>query len=84
MGFDPKKFKKLPLALQYKTIEEKGKYIMQRRFLHYTIELFQLDEQYIEVWRSIATNQIYWIECQSLNYVSDNYLSSLKIEKLFN
>jgi hypothetical protein len=82
MEFNPKKFKKLPLALRYKTVEEKGKYLMHRRHLNYVIELFQLNGRYIEVWRSMATNQIYWIECAESGYVVEKYLQKVNVESL--
>jgi len=55
---------------------------MQRRHLNYVVELFQLNNQYVEVWRSVATNQIYWIECQESGYVVDKYLKKVNVENL--
>lgn len=77
------KYKGLPLALKHKIVEEKGDYIMRRRHLTFNIELFELRDFYVEVARSMATNQIYWIECPDNNYVYDKYLQNVKIEELF-
>jgi hypothetical protein len=77
------KYCRLPLALQYKVVEEKGDYITRRRHLTYNVELFELDNFYVEVVRSMATNQIYRIECPENDYVYDKYLQDLKIEELF-
>lgn len=76
------RFKKMPLALKYKLVEEKGQYITRRRHLTYHIELFQLNTFYVEVWRSIATNQIYWIECPAKDYVHDKYLQHISLSGL--
>jgi hypothetical protein len=77
------KYSRLPLALKYKVVEEKGNYITRRRHLTYNIELFELGDFYVEVGRSMATNQIYWIECQDNDYVYDKYLQHLSIEELY-
>lgn len=77
------KYSRLPLALQYKVVEEKGDYITRRRHLTYNIELFELNNFYVEVGRSMATNQVQWIECRENEYVYDKYLQDLRIEELF-
>ena len=77
------KYLRLPLALKYKVVEEKGDYIMRRRHNSCNIELFELGNFYVEVGRSMATNQIFWIECQSNEYVYDKYLQDIRIEELF-
>ena len=77
------KYARLPLALQYKVVEEKGDYITRRRHLTYNIELFELNNFYVEVGRSMATNQIHWIECRENEYVYEKYLQDLRIEELF-
>lgn len=73
----------MPLALKHKVVEEKGDYIMHRRHLTFNVELFQLNGFYVEVCRSMATNQIYWIECRDNNFVFDKYLQSIQLEELF-
>jgi len=77
------KYSKLPLALKYKVVEEKGNYITCRRHRSHNIELFQLNNFYVEVCRSMATNQIYWIECKENEYVYDKYLRHISIEELY-
>ncbi len=77
------KYLKLPLALQYKVVEEKGDYITRRRYLTYNVELFELNNFYVEVGRSMATNQIQWIKCRENEYVYDKYLQHLDIQELF-
>ncbi len=77
------KYQRLPLALQHKVVEEKGDYITRRRHLTYNVELFQLANFYVEVGRSMATNQIYWIECRDNDYVYNKYLQHMKVEELF-
>lgn len=83
MPLDRKKFDSLPLALRYKTVEEKGKYIMHRRHRQFTIELFQLSGQYVEVWRSMATNQIQSIDCRETDYVVDKYTAQVDLSGFF-
>lgn len=83
MPLDRKKFDRLPLALRYKTVEEKGNYIMLRRHRQYTIELFQLNGQYVEVWRSMATNQIQSIDCRETDYVVEKYTAQLDLGSFF-
>lgn len=82
-GLSSKKYNSLPLALKYKVVEEVGNYITRRRHLTYNIELFELHDYYVEVWRSIATNQIYWIECPDNDYVYKQYVDQIKLEELF-
>lgn len=76
------KYIRLPLALQYKVVEEKGHYITRRRHLTNHVELFQLDNFYVEVGRSMATNQILWIKCRENEYVYDKYLQDISLEEL--
>jgi hypothetical protein len=82
-GQTKEKFTRLPLALRHKVVEEKGDYIMRRRHLTYNVELFELGDFYVEVGRSMATNQIYWIECPENDYVYSKYLGHIKVEELF-
>ncbi len=82
-GLHKEKYKGLPLALKHKVVEEMGDYLMRRRHLTFNVELFELKDFYVEVGRSMATNQIYWIECPDNEYVYDKYLQNLKIEELF-
>ena len=77
------KYRGLPLAIKHKVVEEKGNYITRRRHLTYNVELFQLKDFYVEVGRSMATNQIYWIECPENEYVYDKYLRHIKVEELY-
>jgi hypothetical protein len=81
-GLIKEKYRRLPLALQHKVVEEKGDYITRRRHLTYNVELFELGNFYVEVGRSMATNQIHWIECPENDYVYDKYLHHIKIEEL--
>jgi len=76
------KYIKLPLALQYKVVEEKGDYLTRRRHLTNNVELFQLNNFYVEVGRSMATNQIQWIKCRENEYVYDAYLQHISLEEL--
>ncbi len=82
-GLNKEKYQNLPLALKYKIVEEKGNYITRRRHLTYNVELFELRDFYVEVGRSMATNQIYWITCPENDYVYDKYLQHIKVEELF-
>lgn len=77
------KYLQLPLAIKYKVVEEKGDYITHRRHLSCNVELFELGNFYVEVGRSMATNQIYWIECRDNEYVFDHYLNQIQVEELF-
>lgn len=77
------KYSRLPLALQYKVVEERGHYITRRRHITYNVELFELNNFYVEVGRSMATNQIYWIECRDNEFVYEKYLQDLTLEELF-
>jgi len=83
IGLLKEKFLQLPLALKHKVVEEKGNYLTRRRHLTHNIELFQLANFYVEVGRSMATNQIYWIECRDNEFVFDKYLSKIQVEELF-
>lgn len=74
------RFRRLPLALRFKIVEERGNYIACRRHLHYQIELFRLADYYVEVWRSMAINQVHWIECPSEDIVLDRYVSLREIK----
>lgn len=80
--FSKDKFGRLPLAMKYKTVEESGRYLMFRKHLHYHIELFMLHDTYVEVWRSMATNQVYWIECQTDAYINEHYLNKISLQQL--
>lgn len=82
-GHVKEKYRRLPLAIKHKVVEEKGDYITRRRHLTYNVELFELKDFYVEVGRSMATNQIYWIECPDNEYVYDKYLQHIKVEELF-
>jgi hypothetical protein len=81
-AFTKDKFRRLPLAMKYKIVEEFGKYLMFRKHLHYSIELFKLQDFYVEVWRSMATNQVYWVECQSETYINQHYLNEISLQQL--
>ena len=83
IGLMKEKYQRLPLAIQHKVVEEQGNYLTRRRHLTYNVELFQLNSFYVEVGRSMATNQIHWIECRDNEYVYNKYLLNLKIEELF-
>jgi len=83
IGLLKEKYLQLPLALKHKVVEEKGNYLTRRRHLTYNVELFQLANFYVEVGRSMATNQIYWIECRDNEFVFDKYLSKIEVEELF-
>lgn len=80
--FSKDKFRRLPLPMKYKIVEETGRYLMFRKHLHYHIELFLLHNIYVEVWRSMATNQVYWIECQTEAYVNEHYLDNISLKEL--
>jgi len=81
-AFTKDKFRRLPLAMKYKIVEESGTYLMFRKHLQYHIELFKLHDIYVEVWRSMATNQIYWVECQNEAYVNQHYLNEISLQQL--
>lgn len=77
------KYLQFPLALKYKIVEEKGHYITRRRHLTYNVELFELGNFYVEVGRSMLTNQIHWIDCPENEKVFEVYLKDIKVEELF-
>lgn len=77
------KYLQLPLALKHKIVEEKGNYITRRRYLTYNVELFELRDFYVEVGRSMLTNQIHWISCPDNEKVFEAYLKDIKVEELF-
>jgi hypothetical protein len=82
MDIDYRKFRKLPLQLKHKIVEEYGNYIGCRKDEKHNIELFQLKDFYVEVWRSPAINQIQSIECPGEEYVLNHYVNSSLIKAL--
>lgn len=82
MQIDRRKFRRFPLGLRYKIVEQHGDYIGCRKHLSFNIELFQLKNFYVEVWRSIAINQIQWIECPAEDYVLSNYVKPSLLEDI--
>lgn len=80
MEIDQHKFLKLSTQLKFQLVEEFGHYLRERKHLNYHVELFQLDNFYVEIWRSIATNQVYWIEVVNKEKVYATYLEQIQLE----
>jgi hypothetical protein len=82
MEIDVKKFKRLPLALRYKNIEEHGVYLSRRKYLNYNIELFSFHGFYAEVWRTNSVNQVVWIEFPVSSAISAKYVGNDVLKEL--
>ncbi len=72
-------FNQLPVNTQFEMILQNGKFLMQRYHLNYHIELYYLDNFYVEIWRSVSTQQICWIQPQHEEYVLNTYRQLIQI-----
>lgn len=65
-------FNTLSIEDRYSLLKKSGEFIGSKKRESYFIHLFTLDGLYIEMWRTISTNQIQWIEvCDNLDSLSD-------------
>ena len=78
-----KQFKKLSLQKKYHLIQNQGEYIGSRHYSSYFIHLFQVDQNYIEIWVLLGINKIHWIEVQQNQNIINEYVERVDITQLF-
>lgn len=74
-----KNFRTLSLSDKYENVKSNGRFVAERSFGSFYVQLFTLDNFYAEVWKKKGLNQIYWIEVPTKQSVSDNYLQGIDI-----
>lgn len=74
-----KNFKSLSLLNKYQFVQEKGRFVAERTFSSFYVQLYSLGDFYVEVWRRKGLNQVNWIEIPSKKSVTDNYLQGIDI-----
>lgn len=72
-------FKSLSLGEKYKKVKRTGRFVAERSFGSFYVQLFNLGNFYAEVWRNKGLNQIHWIEVPTKKNVMDNYLQGIDI-----
>lgn len=72
-------FKSLSLSEKYSRVKKNGRFIAERSFGSFYVQLFTLGNFYAEVWRKKGINQISWIEVPTKRNVADNYLQGIDI-----
>jgi len=72
-------FRSLSLGDKYKSVKEHGRFVAERSFGSFYVQLYAFKNFYAEVWKKKGLNQIYWIEVPTRQSVSDNYLQGIDI-----
>lgn len=72
-------FNSLSIEKRFKLIQQKGVFIATRKHQSHFVSLFTLDGNYIELWKTISTNQIQWIELCNNTDVLYDYVKDAKV-----
>ncbi len=75
-------FERAPLKEKVYRIFESGNHITDRRFLHFQIRLFALQDFYAEIWYVPSTNKIDRVHTLTLDEVLQIYNSNFDISGL--
>lgn len=73
-------FRKAKLYKRHQLVQEQGEYTAARFYKTFHVLLFRLDNFYVEVWKRIGTEQIYWIELVDSQRVLDLYLDNIRLK----
>ena len=71
---DAGEFRKKRLLDRFGIVETQGTKLGQRRYLGFNVELYSLNNFYVEVWKKIGLGLIHWIETvdkKNLEYYTD-------------
>lgn len=55
-------FNNLSIEERYELLKAESEFISSKKYESYFVHLFLLRGKYVEMWRTISTNQIQWIE----------------------
>jgi len=72
-------FKSLSLKRKFEKVKRNGRFVAERLFGTFYVQLYALDHFYAEVWKKKGLNHVYWIEVPTRQSVSDNYLQGIDI-----
>lgn len=71
-------FNKLSIEQRFQLLKKSGEFIGSKKHESYFVHLFTLNQFYVEMWRTLSTNQIQWIEiAENLDGLSE-YVKKVK------